>query len=218
MKGLYIKDIRMLMKHKLLFLAMISLTVINSLNLENAAIVPSLMLFFFTSLAFTTITYDEMDHGMTFLFTLPISRKKYVIEKYGLSFVICLIAVGLSFFLVSTMCWVQGETLNMSLFFLTLVLLFIVGMLYISLMLPIYLKFGGDKSRLIMIAVMGVIFFFSFLGGNLIDVLNLDFTGVLQKLIQTPAERLVGISGLITLFILFLSFKLSVRIIQRKEL
>lgn len=29
-----------------------------------------------------TISYDEFDHGYLFLFTLPVTRKDYVLEKY----------------------------------------------------------------------------------------------------------------------------------------
>ena len=36
----------------------------------------------FTILAISTLSYDEYENGMSFLFTLPFSRNTYVVEKY----------------------------------------------------------------------------------------------------------------------------------------
>lgn len=38
--------------------------------------------FLFGLFTISTISYDEYQHGMTYLMTLPIKRKTYVTEKY----------------------------------------------------------------------------------------------------------------------------------------
>ena len=51
----------------------------------------------------STIGCDEADHGTVFLFTLPVSRKEYVLEKYGLAVAgsaaaVCIVTVLCLFF------------------------------------------------------------------------------------------------------------------------
>ena len=132
MRGLYVKDIHLLVKQKLFFLATIFLTVMNSYNLESLAIVPALMLFFFVTVIFTTVSYDEMNHGFTFLFTLPISRKKYVAQKYSLALVGSIVALLLSVAIVLIMTTIQGKLIDLENFSFTLISLFIAGSFYIS--------------------------------------------------------------------------------------
>ena len=42
--------------------------------------------FIFTLFTVSTISYDEYDNGYPFLFTLPITRRQYVNEKYVVCF------------------------------------------------------------------------------------------------------------------------------------
>ena len=218
MKGLYVKDLQLLAKQKLFFLAIIFLTVMNSYNLESLAIVPALMLFFFVTLIFTTVTYDEMNHGLAFLFTLPISRKKYALQKYSLALIGSILALVISVVIVFSMTGIQGKTVNLEEFGLTLVSLFIVGVFYISLMMPVYFKFGEQKSRMIMILLMAVIFFCAYLGKSVIVKLGINLNAILQRISDTPLWLMltggVVAGGLVGV----LSYLLSLKILEKKEL
>ena len=44
----------------------------------------------FAMFAISTISYDEYDNGNAFLFTLPFSRKEYVLSKYVFGGALCL--------------------------------------------------------------------------------------------------------------------------------
>ena len=68
MKGLFVKDLYLLEKQKLFFLATIFLTVMNAQNFQMLVLVPLFMLFFVLSIIFTTITLDETNHGFSFFF------------------------------------------------------------------------------------------------------------------------------------------------------
>ncbi|MGM0213970.1 ABC-2 transporter permease [Enterococcus sp. AZ109] len=218
MKGLYIKDLRLLMKQKAFLLVFIFLTIFNSFQLDNNAVVPSLMIFFLSTLAFTTVTYDEMDHGLTFLFTLPISRKKYVAGKYLLSTAIIVLAMLLSIGIVLVMNAIKNQVVNFELFSFTFGFVFLLGLLYMSLMLPIYFKFGAEKSRLILILVMGVIFFFVFAGSYLMQKINVDITVPLNTIMTQPLWLLTSISIVITAAAVVISYLLSAKIVKKKEL
>lgn len=217
MKGLYIKDLRLLAKQKLFFLAIIFLTVMNAYNLESLSIVPALMLFFFVTLIFTTVTYDEMNHGLTFLFTLPISRKKYIVQKYSLAIIGSIAALLLSIAIVFIMTGIQGKSVNLEAFSIILFSLFIAGLFYISLMMPIYFKFGEEKSRMIMILVMGVIFFFAFLGRSLVERLSIDIDMILQRITNAPLWLMLTAGTTVAGILCILSYFLSFRILGKKE-
>ncbi len=101
----------------------------------------------------STLSYDEMDHGLAFLFTLPIDRKMYVREKYlfcmGGAVITWFIALIL-YFAVLTVNHTQTlfeEEMLKGLAFLPIAILFL------SLLLPLQLKFGVEKSRLLVIGV-----------------------------------------------------------------
>ena len=86
MKGLFIKDIA-LMKHNKRLLMIIFLTVLFLLmSGMNSSFLMGYMPFICCILTMGTISYDEYENGLPFLFTLPVSRKEYVKEKFLLGF------------------------------------------------------------------------------------------------------------------------------------
>lgn len=64
------------------FLFIVTLGIIISFTLGSATFVVGYIILVFGLFALNTISYDEMDNGYAFLFTLPISRADYVKEKY----------------------------------------------------------------------------------------------------------------------------------------
>lgn len=218
MKGLFVKDLHLLGKQKLFFLATIFLTVMNAYDLQTLVLVPLFMLFFVLSIIFTTITLDEMNHGFSFLFTLPISRKKYVVEKYLLAYISSIAAILLSIFIVLVMNRMQGRVVDLKSFLLILAGIFIVGSFYISLLLPFYFKFDEGKSRLIIIVVMAIIFFFVFLGKGLFERLGIDIMGLLIRISNTPAWILYTGGTIAAIIGGILSVVFSFKFLEQKQL
>ena len=84
MKGLLVKDFKLMMLQKN-FLLLILAIVIGMMILSDDMVFPIGFLSFIASLfTVSTISYDDFDNGNAFLFTLPITRNNYVIEKYFL--------------------------------------------------------------------------------------------------------------------------------------
>lgn len=81
MKGLLIKDFRLL-KGQVYFLLIVTgcviVFMINGSEAFGVAYVCSMV----ALLSLTTVSYDEYENGCAFLFTLPITKKDYVKEKY----------------------------------------------------------------------------------------------------------------------------------------
>lgn len=218
MKGLYVKDLHLLAKQKLFFLATIFLTVMNAYNLQTLVLVPLFMIFFVLSIIFTTITLDEMNHGFTFLFTMPVSRKKYVLEKYSLSYIATIAAILLSVLVLMIMNTMQGRTIDLKSLLLVLASVFIAGSFYISLILPFYFKFGEGKSRMIIMVVMAIIFFFVFLGKGLFERLGIDIVALLHRISEIPLGFLFTISTIAAIIAGGISFVFSFKFIEKKEL
>ena len=84
MKGLFVKDLKLMMLQKN-FLLLILAIVIGMMIFTDDVIFPLGFLSFIVSLfTVSTISYDDFDNGNAFLFTLPITRNHYVSEKYFL--------------------------------------------------------------------------------------------------------------------------------------
>ena len=145
MRGLLEKDIRLLLHSKQTFLCFIALVIVLGVTQKNPFIV-GYATFMMAAFLVSTLSYDEMDHGLAFLFTLPIDRKMYVREKYlfcmGGAVITWFIALIL-YFAVLTVNHTQTlfeEEMLKGLAFLPIAILFL------SLLLPLQLKFGVEKK------------------------------------------------------------------------
>ena len=88
MKGLLTKDFRILAGQKRYFTIIILIALIFLCSGQPAQIIVGYCTMFGMLFTVNTISYDEFDHGYLFLFTLPVTRKDYVLEKYV--FMLCL--------------------------------------------------------------------------------------------------------------------------------
>ena len=86
MKGLLIKDFRLLKNQKnffiLVFVMAVFLTITGGDESSPATFVLPYVGFVCSFFVLSTISYDEYDNGNAFLFTLPFDRKIYALEKY----------------------------------------------------------------------------------------------------------------------------------------
>ena len=81
MKGLLTKDFRILAGQKRYFTIIILIALIFLCSGQPAQIIVGYCTMFGMLFTVNTISYDEFDHGYLFLFTLPVSRKDYVLEN-----------------------------------------------------------------------------------------------------------------------------------------
>ncbi len=158
MKGLLIKDIK-LMFGQGSFLAI--LPIVGAL-----IVVPSGQLDvgfgYITSvsglIAMTTINLDSYDNGYSFLFTLPISRKGYVKEKYLFSLIssaVMMAAVGTSLWLMVAAVHPENHDGFMD-FIMDMRNTYLIVLMALSFLLPIFLEFGAEKSRYIILILCGI--------------------------------------------------------------
>ncbi|MBE5873803.1 MAG: ABC-2 transporter permease [Lachnospiraceae bacterium] len=157
MKGLLIKDIRLMMGQKASVVIILILGVFIGLSQNDINFAVSYIAFVGTVFALSTISYDSFENGMTFLMTLPIQRKTYALEKYVFSFtfsgilatIVC--AVGMVV-LGGNMeaAQIQDVLSNFGASLMIVVIL-------LSIMIPVHLKFGPEKGRMVMLIVAGIV-------------------------------------------------------------
>lgn len=82
MRGLFEKDIRIIKNQKKMMLIFAGMGVLLLLSGVEISFILPYMASVMTSVAISTISYDSMDNGNSFLFTLPVRRKDYATEKY----------------------------------------------------------------------------------------------------------------------------------------
>ena len=82
MKGLLIKDFKLLKNQKQFFLIIGLITFMFLVTNDSPYFTITYATMMFSMFTMSTISYDEYDNGAAYLFSLPISRKGYVAEKY----------------------------------------------------------------------------------------------------------------------------------------
>lgn len=164
----------------------------------------------------STISYDEFDNGYAFLFTLPLTREVYVIEKYLFSFIISVLAILFSL----VVCVVQDvmdlgvitqDPLIIAMGFIPV--LFLIN----SISIPVQLKFGAEKGRLANIGVLGGIALIVIGGIKLCEALNINVDSLIMALSQLPAAIIIICALVMTTCIIAVSLKVSMIIMKHKE-
>ncbi|MCQ2549625.1 MAG: ABC-2 transporter permease [Lachnospiraceae bacterium] len=172
MRALLEKDIRILLLRKSTMVMFLVIGIVFTWSF-SAYFSGAYLTMLGSMLAISTISYDEADNCMPFLFTLPCARKQYVLEKYlfvyGFSFIAGLI--GLLIILVASIA--KGLPVDVTIIIETLAseipILLITG----GIMIPLQLKFGPEKSRMVLLAIVGVIFVIGYMISKSTYVRNL---------------------------------------------
>ena len=168
----------------------------------------------FVSLSVTvgTISYDGYHHGMNFLMTLPFTRKEYVRSKYltaaGITVAAAIVSI-IPGFLKAQQVSTQKEYLVSA-----GVILILAGIL-LSVMLPLRLKYEIEKSRILMVALVAVIFLIAAGGKKALELYkgNADF-----QILNVFAGWQIAIAMIVVMMIcMAVSVKVSERIMERKE-
>ena len=84
-------------------------------------------------------------------------------------------------------------------------------------MLPLQIKFGSEKSRVAMFIVFAIIFIIGYGFNELIRILNIDFTPFINTLLTMNVSMILVIVMILSLIIMFISCKISMKIIKNKE-
>lgn len=101
--------------------------------------------------------------------------------------------------------------------FLTAGSLFPTILLILSIMLPFILKFGGEKGRIAIIGVMGLIFVIGLLLIKTTEYLGIDLYDLINKLPKFEPLVYIILFLLFSVVILGISYLISLTILKKKE-
>ena len=158
----------------------------------------------------SSMSYDEAGQWYRYAFSLPIPRRTLVLSKYVLGFLVSLgglvvSAIGNIIILALT----NGENALES--WLTIIGFLELGVIFLSIIIPILFKYGVEKGRLFIVVIAVIPSLLVALLGS-----TLKTSGTLMP----SAELLQAIlysSPLFTLATFLISFRISVGICRKKE-
>lgn len=203
MKGLLIKDFLLMKNYKKI--AMFMLTIGIFVGMNDISFASGYILVFVSILSMSTITYDEANHGLNTLFTLPISKSDYVKEKYLFS----LIITGIGFVLVTILGCVSKSG------FMETLIILSTALLLLALSLPFQLKEGNEKGRIVLfVVVFGCTFLFAFLNQFIPK-----FFESMEETLNALDPTMFSIGLLMSSFVLyFVSMMISIRVYKNRVL
>lgn len=216
MKGLLVKDFRLLKVQKNFFLLIIAVAIGMALFTNDVAPMLGFLAFVLSIFTLSTISYDEFDNGNAFLFSLPVSRKDYAIEKYCLGLILeggaLVLATLLS--LIFSQIWdtTSGAEIGMSALILIPLLFVLQGI-----MIPFQLKFGGEKGRIALLITLGLLALAGIGVEKLARMVGIDVWAILDSLSMMSLGMMVGIATVIAAIFLGVSLKISISIMDKKE-
>ncbi|MGN0318065.1 MAG: ABC-2 transporter permease [Lachnospira sp.] len=216
MKGLLIKDFKLLKMQRNFFLLILFISIGMVAYMENITFVFGYLMFIMSMFSLSTISYDEFDNGNSFLFTLPVSRRGYVVEKYIFSILLALGSWILSILISVISNSIRG-TGDMSNVFIASQLILAVVFIFQALMIPLQIKFGSEKSRIAIIAVAGIVCIIGFCIMKAIEFLGIDVISFVNKLSSIGIEAIVLAAVTVAVFALIISIKISTFILNKKE-
>lgn len=212
MKGLLVKDFKLMKVQRNFFFLLIAIFIAYAIVYDDVTFMIGFVTFGMSMFTLSTISYDEFDNGSAFLFTLPISRKSYAEEKYVFALLLSLgswvITVLLAIVLTKSP---ASETL------VPAVIIFIAVLVLQAVMLPIQIKFGGEKGRIALIAVVSLLALVCIGIGKLLEMLGVDIFTALDHLPSVSTGVLLIIAAAVVAVILLISMQISISIMNKKE-
>lgn len=207
MAGLILKDLMTIQRQLKTQAFALSFFLFMSIFMQQGLMLFTIIIFIVTFQTITALTYDEQSSWDKYANTLPISKGDIVLSKYILSILLMLFGLILALPIVFI---IHRFTNNWpsAAFFPTFNLLVTLAFCMLALLLPIYIKFGSIKGRMVLIALC---FIPGFLFGLLKEYFP-DMTVILSNL--KPYMFVAPFAGLL---ILWLSSLISTAIYQQKE-
>ncbi len=216
MKGLLIKDFSLMKGQTRFFIIIVVIAIAIGAFYNNLSFMIGYLPFVISLFTLPTISYDEFDNGNAFLFTLPINRKIYIYEKYCLVFLLG----GSSLVLATLLAIIFGITRNIASIpeiLITAITILPIMLIIQSVMIPIQLKFGAEKGRIVIIGVSGFLFILGIVIIKATEHLGLDIRTYIDNLPMLSMTWFIVSSIAFAILMLFISMKISIAIMNKKE-
>lgn len=165
-----------------------------------------IIIIMFAMMVITTMSYDDLAKWDAYALTMPVTRKEIVLSKYLVLGILNISGAILSLIIGIIGTIIMGRSFSMEILAIIGVI-FLIALVFGSLILPLINKFGTEKARLMLflciLIPMGIIFL-------------LEKTNIPIPTTDNPWIYLFLLIGF-TLGSLIISFVISLRIYEKKE-
>lgn len=216
MAGLLMKDVRLLLGQKKFFVTIIMITVFFLIIGHDPMFAVGYCIMLFAFFTVSTISYDEFNHGLSFLLVLPTSRREYVLEKYLFG----LLSGGVACLFMTVLGIIYSRVINEDFVIVEwmagTVSVLVTLIIFLCLTIPLHLKFGIEKARIVVSFFMMAIFIIMMLAlksDQSIALLKRNFVWI-QSLGVVPC---CIIGGVLFVLIIAVSIISSIRIMEKKQ-
>lgn len=220
MKGLLIKDIRLLKGQSTILLALLVLVAVfmGVVSDVSSFFVVAYITIFLSIFVASTISYDEYDNGYLFLMTLPVTRKKYVNEKYIFGILISIFAwcvgmtAGTALMIAQGAKTGAGEWIGANLIYIC------IAWVFMSIMMPLRFKFDSEKARYANIFMFALIAAVAYGVSRISQYVPENILGKVSGFFSSLGDNgILALCAGIAVAALLVSYICSQRIMARKE-
>lgn len=218
MKGLLIKDFKLMLNQKNFFILIVLIlgAIACFLDFDYYFLIGYFM-FICSLFTISTISYDEFDNGNAFLFTLPFSRSRYVEEKYCFGILAGTCSWFLSFVITTIIQMINFNNFIFSDWMLSTLVMLPIMFVMLAILIPFQLKYGSENGRIAIIIFLGGGFVVCYLLANLLAQSQINFNSLISFINNVDPLIILLIIFAICLAILFVSMKISKQIVLKKE-
>ena len=218
MKGLLIKDFKLMLNQKNFFILIVLILGATACFLDfDYYFLIGYFMFICSLFTISTISYDEFDNGNAFLFTLPFSRSRYVEEKYCFGILAGTCSWFLSFVITTIIQMINYNNFIFSDWMLSTLVMLPIMFVMLAILIPFQLKYGSENGRIAIIIFLGGGFVVCYLLANLLAQSQINFNALISFINNVDPLIILLIIFAICLAILFVSMKISKRIVLKKE-
>lgn len=215
MRGLLVKDFALLRNQKQYFTGILIIALVFTAAGQNLYFVISYCTLVTAFFSLSTISYDEHNNGLFYLFTMPISRKGYAVEKYlfallvgGATWILATLAAGIY-------TWVRTPGVNMAEWLVGAAAEFLALEAMVMILIPVQIKFGAERSRIATMVISFGMFGVVMLIAKVVKAANLQPEFAWVEKISPASWCIIGLAAFLA--VMFISMIVSIRIMEHKK-
>lgn len=220
MKGLLIKDAEIMKNQGRILLLLVAFAVVFlGMNRDMTVIfIVSYITIVLSLFTASTVSYDEFDNCWLFLMTLPVTRKRYVQEKYLFGILLTLGAWCLANAVGAVLMVWKGMSADLLEWLGESTAVLCVAFVFMGVTLPLRLKLDAEKAKYINLLVFILVFGGAFLVSKLVVYVPRNIRQTVSALFGDMGNQgILLLSAGIAAAVLLVSYGCSRRIMARKE-
>lgn len=215
MKGLIIKDILNLRNYMKQLILVFIFFVAYGIFLKNGVFVGSMITLMLSMQVITTMSYDEYAKWDKYALTMNVNRKDIVLSKYVFFIMSIIIGIVVGIISSSLINIISDSNIGIDEILVTSIMVPCVFAILFCIIIPIVFKVGVEKARVVMMAIFFTPTILGFIIFKMAEKANIPMPDE-ATLDMIFKFGLIGLIVLTVVFI-FISYKISLSIYNKKE-